>query len=97
MVACLADVEYGIEVRSLSRRGQHGAYTAFQSSNLGRNGVVGRVLQTGVEVSAFFQVEQFGHLFTGVILECRTLIDGQDARFSLFRLPASLHTEGFRL
>ena len=97
MVTCLANVEQGIEVGCLSGSRQHRAYAPFQSGDLGCDSIVCRVLQAGVEISAFFEVEEFGHLFAGVILECRTLIDGQDARFSLFRLPASLHAEGFRL
>ena len=97
MVAGLADVEYGIEIGSLPGGSQYGAYATFQSSDLGCDSIVCRVLQAGVEISAFFEVEEFGHLFAGVILECRALIDRQDARFSFFRLPSSLHTEGFRL
>ena len=97
MIAGLADVEYGIEIGCLSGRCQHGAYATFQNGDLGCDSIVCRVLQAGIEISALFQVEEFGHLFTGVILECRALIDGQDARFSLFRLPASLHAEGFQL
>ena len=96
MVASLTDIEYGIEIGCLSGGSQHGAYAAFQCGDLGCNSIVCRVLQAGVEISAFFEVEKSGHLFAGVILECRALIDGQDARFSLFGLPAALYAECFR-
>ena len=76
MVACLADVEDSIEIRCLSARCQHGGYTAFEGGYLGCNGIVRRILQTGVEVTAVFEVEQTRHLLAGIVFESCTLING---------------------
>ena len=93
MVASLTDVEHGIEVGSLSAAGQHTAYTAFQRSNLCRHSVVGGVLQTGIEISLFLQVEELGHLVRVVILESGALDDRQLDGFAVFGFVACLHTE----
>lgn len=38
---------------------------------------------------------RYGHLFTGIIFECGTLINGQYPRFSLHRCKACLYTHVF--
>ena len=97
MIACLADVEDGIEIRCLSARCQHGGYTAFEGGYLGGNGIVRRILQTGVEVTAVFEVEQTRHLLAGIVFESCTLINGEYAGFSLFRSPPCLYAQCLRL
>ena len=94
MVATLADVEHGVEVGRLARRGQHACHTAFEGCYLGSYGIIRRVLQAGVEVAAVFEVEEAGHLLAIIVFEGCALIDGQHARLTLFRLPALLYTEG---
>ena len=96
MVARAADVEQGVEVGGLSAAGEHGAHTALQGSNLAGHGVVGRVLQTGIEIALLLQVEEVGHFFGVVILESGALIDGQHPCLSIFWLPSSLNAEGCR-
>ena len=91
VVARFADVEHRVEVGSLTGTREHRSHTAFESGDLGSHGVVRRVLQTGVEVAASLQVEQVGHGVAGFILESGALVDGEDARFAVFRLPAALH------
>ena len=93
VVAGLADVEHGVEVGGLSATRQHGTHTTFESGNLGCHGVVGGVLQTGVEVAVFLQVKQFCHLVRVVVLERRALDDGQFDRFSVLGLVTCLHAE----
>ena len=90
VVTGFADVEHSVEVRSLTGTGEHGRHTAFESGNLGSHGVVGRVLQTRVEVARSLQVEQVRHVVGGFVLESGALVDGEDARFAVFRLPAAL-------
>ena len=91
VVAGFADVEHRVEVSCLTGTCEHRSHTAFESGDFGSHGVVRRVLQTGVEVAASLQVEQVGHGVAGFILESGALVDGEDARFAVFRLPAALH------
>ncbi len=97
MVTCLADIEDSVEVGSLTAGSQHGGHTTFKGGNLGCNGVIRRVLQAGIEVTAVFQIEKTCHLLAGVVFESCTLINGQHAWFALFRRPACLYTQGFGL
>ena len=95
MVAGLADVEYGVKVGRLSRRGEHSADTPFKFGDFCGDDIVGGILQTGVEVSRFFEVEETGHLFAGFVAECRALVNGYNTGFSLFGCPAALYADGF--
>ena len=97
MIARLANVEYGIEIGSLSTGSQHSSHTSFESGNLGGYSVVRRILQTGIKVTAVFKIEQAGHLLTGFVFKSSTLIDGQHARLALFRSPSCLYAQGFGL
>lgn len=97
VVARLADVEHGEEVRRLTGTREHRSDTAFHGRNLGCHGVVGRVLQARVEVAAGLQVEQVGHRVAGLVLESGALVDGEDARFAVFRLPTALYAQSFDL
>ena len=97
VVACLADVEDGIEIRCLSAGCQHGGYASFKGGYLGGNGIVRGVLQAGVEITAVLKVEQACHLFAGVVFESRTLINGEYTRFALFRSPPCLYAQCLRL
>ena len=93
MVTCLTDVENSIEISSLTTGGQHGTNTAFEGCNLGGNSVIGRVLQTCVEIAFLFQVEEVSHLLCVVILESGTLDDRQYTRIAVLRLPSCLYAE----
>ena len=95
MIACLANVEYGIKIGCLPAGSQHSSYTSFECSNLGSYGIVGRVLQAGVEITTILKIKQTGHLLTGFIFESSTLIDGQHTRLPFFRSPSCLYTQGF--
>ena len=91
VVASFADVEHRVEVGCLTGTREHRSHTAFESGDFGSHGVVRRVLQTGVEGATGLQVEQVRHVVGGFVLESGALIDGEDARFAVFRLPAALH------
>ena len=93
VVASLADVEQSIEVGSLSAGREHSAHTPFESSNLAGHSIVGGILQAGVEIAFFLQIEEVGHLLGVIILERGALIDGEHACLSVFRFPASLHAK----
>ena len=95
MVTSLADVEYGVEIGRLAAAGQHGPYTTFQGCNLGCHGIVGGVLQTGIEIAVILQVEEAGHLFAGFIFKGCALVNGQNARFSFLGIPTGLYAERF--
>ena len=91
VVTSLTDIEEGIEICSLTTGGQYGSDTAFEGCNLGGNSVIGRVLQTCVEIAFFLQVEEVCHFFCVVILESCTLNDGKHARITILRLPSCLN------
>ena len=94
MVARVADVEQGEEVRRLAGAGEHRGRAAFELADLGCDRVVGRVLQTGVEVAGFGQVEQPAHLLARPVLERRGLDDRGSAGLPVARLVSALDTGG---
>ena len=94
VVAAFANIEHRIEACRLTARGEHRRHTAFERSDLSRGRVASGVLQTRIEIARFFQVEESAHLLSTLILEGRTLVNGQLARFSVLRSPAGLHTLG---
>jgi len=96
VVAGFADVEHGVEVCSLTGAREHRSHATFESGDLGSHCIVGRVLQTGVEVAAGLQVEEVRHVIGGFVLESGALVDGENARFAVLRLPTALDTYGFR-
>ena len=49
--------------------------TTFKFCYLCGNSVVGRVLQTSVEIPCVFKIKQTSHVFAAVILECCALVD----------------------
>ena len=96
VVAGPTDVEHGIEVGCLSAAREHGTDSTFELRYLESYGIIGGILQAGVEVAFFLQVEEHGHFFTIVILECGALDDGHLNRFPVFRLVATLYAERSR-
>ena len=96
MVACLADVEHGVEVGGLSAAGQHGPHAPFELRNLLGHHIVGGVLQARVEIAFLLEVEEHGHLLRVVIFERGALDDGWLDGFAILSLVASVHTEGSR-
>ena len=91
VVASLTDVEDGVEVGSLSAGGEHSAHATFKCRNLTCHGIVGGVLQTGVEIAFLLQVEEHGHLLRIIIFERRTLNNGQHAGVAVLGLPSCLY------
>ena len=97
MVPGLADVQAGEQVRRLAGRGQDRAHAAFQCGNAGRDGIVGGILETGVEVTAVLQVEEPAHLVGGFIFEGRALHDGQLPGFAASGRIARMDAKGVDL
>ena len=93
MVAGLADIEHCIEIGSLSARRERSGHTAFECRNLLSHSIVGRILQTGIEISFFLQVEEHSHLFGIVVFERSALYYRWQHRFAVLRLPPCLNTE----
>ena len=93
MVARLTNIEDGVEVGCLSTACQHGTHAAFQSCYLRSNGIVGGILQTGIEVALLLQIEQLGHLVGVIILESGRLDNGQLYGFPILCPVACMHTE----
>ncbi len=96
MISSLANIKNGKEGSRLAGRRQNGGHTAFQFSDFSGNRLVGGILEACIKKAGFFQIKQFCHLFAGLILERRALVNGQYAGFALFRRPARLHAQGFR-
>ena len=90
MVARLADVKHRIEVGSLSRRGKHSPHSTFERGNRSCHRIIGGVLQSGIEIPLFLEVEEQCHLVTVIIFECCTLHYRQFNRFTIFRLIARM-------
>ena len=62
MAARLTDIEESIEVGSLAAAGEHGTHSTLELGYLLGHGIIGGVLQAGVEVALLLQVKQHGHL-----------------------------------
>ena len=75
MVPSLTNVEAREEVSSLPRTSQHTCHATFHGCYLRSGSVIGRVLQSSVEISTLFQVEEFTHLLARFILKSCTLYD----------------------
>ena len=96
MIPSLANIENGKEGSRLAGRRQNGGHTALQFGNFSGNRLIAGVLEACIKESGFFQIKQFCHLFAGLVLERRALVNGQYAGFALFRRPARLHAQGLR-
>ena len=70
MVACLTDIEDGIEVCCLSGAGEHSTDASFEGADLLCYCVIGRVCQTGIEIAFVFEVEEACHLVGCLVSEC---------------------------
>ncbi len=93
MAASLTDIKHGIEVGCLSATGQYRPCSTFELCNLLGHSIVGRILQTGIEIALFLQIEEHRHFFRVIIFKGSTLDDWQLNRFTVFRFIASLYTD----
>ena len=94
MLSGLADVEAGKEVCCLAGGGEHSGNTAFHCREPCCYVVVCGVLQAGVEVSCFFQVEQAAHLVACGVFECRALDNWNLAGTAVLRLIPCVDSQG---
>ena len=97
VVARLAEVEQGEEVRGLAAAGEHGGGAALQLADLLGHQVAGGILQAGIEVTVSFQVEQLAHVLAGGVLEGGGLDDGDLAGFAVAGGVTALHADGITI
>ena len=95
MVATGGDIEYSKEISRLTRGEQHRRATAFQSANLRCYRIASGVLQTGIEITARFQIKQFTHVFAGGVFKRSALDNGHLAGFTVARGITALYAGGF--
>ena len=93
MVTGFADIEACEEIGGLPGGGQHCAHSPFECGYLGRNLVIGGILESGIEITGFLEVEKTAHLVAGFILERGTLYDWDLTGFSLPGGISGLDTE----
>ena len=77
MVTAGGNIENGVEGGRLAGGEQHGSGASLQGADLGRHGVVGGVLEAGIEIAAGLQIKQLAHLLAGLIAEGGGLDDGE--------------------
>ena len=95
MVSAVCKVEDGEHIGSLSRAGEHCRGSALKCGNLGRNIIIGGILESCIEISACFQIEELTHIFAGVIFKGSALNDGDHAGFAVLGGIARLDTFSF--
>ena len=91
------NVENREEGGRLPGTGQHGGRAALQLADLGRNGVAGGILQTGIKIAAGLQIKQLAHIFAGSILKGRALNNGNLTGLAVPGGVAPLHAFCFDL
>ena len=94
VVTGAGDVEDGEEVRGLAGARQHGGGAAFELGDFCGHGIVGGVLQAGVEVAGLFQVEELAHVLGSVVLPGGGLVDRNLARLCVAGAVAALYAGG---
>ncbi len=97
MISRFADIEHRIVTCRLAGRSEHRRHAALQLTDLGRNTVVGGVLQPAVEITVLLQIKKTPHLLRRLIFESRTLTNRQHPRLPVLRLPSRLDAYRFLL
>ena len=95
MISAGCQIENRKHIGCLSRACKHCSGSAFKCRNLAGNIVIGRVLKSGIEISAGLQIEELTHIFTGVILKSSALNNGYHTGFAVFRFVSCLNTFSF--
>ena len=93
VITCLTDIEYCIEIGCLTAACEHCPYSSFERSYLLCYSIVGRILQTGIEIALLLQIEEVCHFLCVVILESCTLKDWKHTRFTILWLPPCLYAK----
>ena len=97
MVARLTNIEYCIEISSLTATCQHATHTAFKGIYLLCHSIHSGIGKTGIEIAAFLKVEELCHLFARIVLESGTLIDRQLLGLALSGLPSAVNADGVEI
>ena len=95
MIPSLTNIENGIEIGGLARSGQHGSRPTLEGPDLVSDRIIGRVLQAGVKIARFLEIEQPPHLVAGIVFERGALVDRQLPGFTFGRLIPCMDTLGF--
>lgn len=94
MIARRSNIKDRQERCCLTGRSQHGSRAALKRTNLCSNMVAGRILQTGVKITACFQIEQLTHIFAGGIFKGCALDDRKRTRFAIARIITGMQAFG---
>ena len=97
MVTAGGNIENGVEGGRLAGGEQHGSGASLQGADLGRHGVVGGVLEAGIELAAGLQIKQLAHILAGGILKGGGLDNGDLAGFAVAGGVTALHTDGIAI
>ena len=97
MIAGSGDIENGEEVCGLAGGGQHRGGTALESADLRGDIIVGRILETGVEITGGLQVKELAHILARIVLESGGLDDRDLAGFSVPRGVPGLNAKRFNV
>ena len=62
VVTCLTNIEHSIEVRCLSRAGEHSPYSTLKGADFLRHSIICGISKTCVEISFILKVEEACHL-----------------------------------
>ena len=95
VISASCNIEDTEEVSSLSGRSQHTGGTAFQGTDLSRDHIVGGILQTCIEITGRLKIEQFSHIFAGVIFKSCALNDRDHSGLSVFGRISGLNAHCF--
>ena len=97
MVPAAGNIKHGVEVGRLAGGKQHSRRAALQGADFGGDGVVGGVLQAGIEITAGLQIEQSAHILAGFVAEGGGLDDGEVPRLSVAGAVARVEAVGCHL
>ena len=92
MIATFTDIKKRKEISSLARRSQHCCSATLKGSNLCCYIIIGRILQSCIEIAASLKIKQLSHILTSIILKCSRLNDRNLTRLAITRRITSLHT-----
>ena len=90
----MGQIEDRDEVGRLPGAGEHGAHSAFESSDLLLGGVAGGIADARVEKAVLRQVEERCHLLAGIVGEGGGQRDGQRARLAVGCVVARVNALG---
>ena len=95
VIAASGNVKDAEEVGSLSGGSQHAGGSALQRADFGCDHIVGGILQTCIKITFRFKIEQFAHIFAGIVFKSGTLNDRNHSGFSILGRVSGLNAHSF--